>query len=57
MSLSENIDFSTSIGRLQFQILSAFAEFERNLISERTKEGLRRAVKAGKKLGRPRKIT
>lgn len=55
VSLSDGIDLSSSTGRLQFQILSAFAEFERNLISERTKEGLRRAVKNGKKLGRPRK--
>lgn len=56
ISLSDGIDLSTATGRLQFQILSAFAEFERNLISERTKEGLRRAVKNGKKLGRPRRI-
>lgn len=55
ISLSDGIDLSTATGRLQFQILSAFAEFERNLISERTKEGLRRARKNGKILGRPRK--
>ena len=55
VSLSDNIDLSSPSGRLQFQILAAFAEFERNLISERTKEGLKRAVKNGRKLGRPRK--
>ena len=53
ISLSENLDFSTATGKLHFQILSAFAEFERSLISERTKEGLRRAKEQGKKLGRP----
>jgi len=53
ISLNDSIDMSTATGRLQFQILSAFAEFERNLISERTKEGLARARKQGKRLGRP----
>lgn len=52
-SLSDSIDFSTPAGQLQFHILSAFAEFERNLISERTKEGLARAKAKGVKLGRP----
>jgi len=54
ISLSDNIDLSTATGKLQFQILSAFAEFERNLISERTKEGLARAIAQGKQLGRPK---
>lgn len=54
ISLNDNIDLSTPTGKLQFQILSAFAEFERNLISQRTKEGLTRAKKEGKKLGRPK---
>ena len=52
ISYTENLDFSTSTGRLHFQILSAFAEFERDLISERTKEGLYRAKMRGKILGR-----
>jgi putative DNA-invertase from lambdoid prophage Rac len=54
ISLSDNIDFGTASGKLHFQILSAFAEFERELIRERTIEGLRRAKMQGKKAGRPR---
>ncbi len=54
ISLTENLDFSTSAGKLQIQILSAFAEFERSLISERTKEGMRRARLNGKQPGRPK---
>jgi DNA invertase Pin-like site-specific DNA recombinase len=53
ISLNDSIDMSSATGMLQFQILSAFAEFERNLISERTKEGLARARAQGKRLGRP----
>jgi len=52
VSLSDNLDFSNSVGRLHFQILAAFAEFERSLISERTKEGLDRLTANGIKLGR-----
>ncbi|MFW5879208.1 MAG: recombinase family protein [bacterium] len=54
ISVSDNLDFNTAAGKLHFQILSAFAEFERSLISERTKEGLRRAKAQGKKSGRPK---
>lgn len=57
VSISDNLDLSTSTGKLQFQILSAFAEFERNLISERTKEGLNRAKAQGKKIGRPKLLS
>lgn len=53
ISISDNLDFTTSSGRLQFQILAAFAEFERSLISERTKEGLKRTKSQGTVLGRP----
>lgn len=55
ISFSENIDFSTSMGRLQIAILSAFAQFERDLIRERTIEGMRRAKAQGKNVGRPKK--
>lgn len=54
ISLTDNLDFSTASGKLHFQILSAFAEFERELIRERTIEGLRRTRAQGKVLGRPK---
>lgn len=54
ISVSDNLDFSTAAGKLHFQILSAFAEFERELIRERTIEGLRRAKAQGKSPGRPK---
>lgn len=54
VSLKENIDLSTSAGKLQFHIFGAFAEFERDLIRERTIEGLNRAKYQGKTLGRPK---
>lgn len=55
-SLNEAIDTSTSGGRLIFHIMAAFAEFERNLISERTRAGLAAARKRGRRLGRPPKL-
>jgi DNA invertase Pin-like site-specific DNA recombinase len=54
ISISDNLDFGTAAGKLHFQILSAFAEFERELIRERTIEGLRRARMQGKQAGRPK---
>lgn len=53
ISLTDNLDFTTASGKLQFQILAAFAEFERELIRDRTIEGLRRTKDKGTKLGRP----
>lgn len=49
IAVTQNIDTTTSTGKLQMQILGAFAEFERNLISERTKEGLKYAKNVGKR--------
>jgi DNA invertase Pin-like site-specific DNA recombinase len=46
-------DLSSSEGKLMLQMFSAFAEFERNRIREKTNEGLQRAKSEGKKLGRP----
>lgn len=54
ISISDNLDFGTASGKLHFAILSAFAEFERELIRERTIEGLRRAKLQGKQAGRPK---
>jgi DNA invertase Pin-like site-specific DNA recombinase len=54
-SLTENIDTSTATGNLVFQIFGALAEFERNLIKERTIAGLEAARARGRKGGRPRR--
>lgn len=55
---SINTNARDPVGRLTLQMFGAFSEFERNLISERTKEGLRRAKNVGKrgKDKRPRKL-
>lgn len=52
-SLQENIDTETSGGKLIFHIFSALAEFERDLIQERTQAGLKAARARGKMGGRP----
>ena len=54
VSLKDNVDLSTPSGRLMFQIIGAMAEFERSLITERVRAGLRNAEAKGKLLGRPR---
>lgn len=46
-------NLASAEGKLMLQMFSAFAEFEKSRIIERTKEGLARAKKEGKKLGRP----
>jgi DNA invertase Pin-like site-specific DNA recombinase len=56
VSLRDNLDLSTPSGRLMFQIIAAMAEFERSLIQERVRAGLRNARLKGKTLGRPRRI-
>jgi len=53
ISISDNIDTSSHYGKLIFQILSAFAEFERSLLIERTNIGLRRARLKGSRSGKP----
>lgn len=47
------LDTSTPSGRMMFQIIGVFAEFERTIISERVRAGLQRAQSKGKVLGRP----
>ena len=50
------IDTTTANGRLFFGVFAAFAEFERELIAERTRAGLAAARARGRKGGRPRKM-
>lgn len=52
-SLSESIDTTTSNGRLFFHMMAALSEFERSLLSERTKAGLETVRARGQRLGRP----
>lgn len=54
VSLHDNLDLSTPSGRLMMQIVAAMSEFERALIQERVRAGLRNARAKGKKIGRPR---
>jgi DNA invertase Pin-like site-specific DNA recombinase len=56
-SLTENIDTTTSGGKLIFHIFGALAEFERDLITERTQAGLHAARARGRKGGRPKALT
>ncbi len=53
MVLDQGIDTTTPAGRLLFHTLAAIAEFERDLIRERTRAGMMAARKRGKRLGRP----
>lgn len=55
-SIQESIDTTTSGGRLVFHIFGALAEFERNLIRERTRAGLAAARARGRRGGRPRAL-
>jgi DNA invertase Pin-like site-specific DNA recombinase len=55
-SLTEQIDTTTSSGKLIFHVFGALAEFERDLIRERTQAGLRAARARGRQGGRPRKL-
>jgi len=50
----QGIDTTTPAGKAMFQMMGVFAEFERSMIQERVKAGLRRARAQGKTLGRPK---
>jgi DNA invertase Pin-like site-specific DNA recombinase len=54
VSYSEGLDFSTPSGKLMFQIVAAFAEFEREAIRERVRAGVATAKAKGRILGRPK---
>ena len=56
-SLTEAIDTTTAAGRMMMQMVGAFAEFEREMIKERTKAGLVAARARGRIGGRPSKLT
>jgi len=53
ISFSEGLDFTTTTGKLLYQVISAFAEFERDCIRERVRAGMRNARAQGKRIGRP----
>ena len=55
-SLTEAIDTTTAGGRLTFHLFGALAQFERELIGERTRAGLKAARRRGVALGRPRRL-
>ncbi len=56
-SLTEQIDTTTSGGKLIFHLFGALAEFERDIIRERTQAGLRAARARGRLGGRPKALT
>jgi DNA invertase Pin-like site-specific DNA recombinase len=56
VSLNEQVDTSTPMGKMVFTVLAAVAELERSLIVERVKAGLRNARSKGKTLGRPKRV-
>ena len=53
ISLKENIDLETSTGKLLFTVIGAIGQFERDVLSDRTKEALKAKKQKGIKLGRP----
>lgn len=56
-SVTENIDTASSGGKLMFHMMAALAEFERSLISERTRAGMAVARKRGIQVGRPKALS
>lgn len=56
-SLTEPMDTTTAAGRMVAQMIGVFAEFERSMIRERTKAGMRAAKKQGVHTGRPSSLT
>lgn len=56
-SIQDQIDTATPIGKFFIAMIGAVAEFERNLIAERTQAGVKRAMERGVRFGQPTKIT
>lgn len=56
-SITEGVDTTTAAGRMLMQMLGAIAEFEREMIRERTREGLKAAAARGVRPGRPRALS
>jgi DNA invertase Pin-like site-specific DNA recombinase len=56
ISFGEGLDFSTSMGKLFYQLSGAFAEFERDCIRDRVRAGMRNARAKGRHIGRPRAV-
>lgn len=54
ISVTQNIDTLTAEGRMYMRLMMVLAEYEREMTVDRVKDGLKRAVKAGKILGRPK---
>jgi DNA invertase Pin-like site-specific DNA recombinase len=50
---TQGLDTTTPAGKAMFQMMGVFAEFERSMIAERVRAGLRRAIGEGKRVGRP----
>ena len=57
VSLTEGIDTTKAGGKMVYQIMSVLAEFERDIISERTKAGMAASKRRGVKMGRPKALT
>lgn len=57
VSIADKIDTASAVGKLMFHLVGAFAEFERNLISERTKLGLASARARGRSGGKPKGLS
>ena len=55
ISYQENVDTTTPAGKMMFTMISAFAEFEREIIRERVRAGIVKARAKGKRIGRPKK--
>lgn len=53
----DGVDLTSAAGKMTMQVISAVAEFEKDLLIERTHSGLVRARAAGKRFGRPRRST